>query len=399
MPAYYSPFTLMPSSSLTKSTVVIMAIASGLAVGSNYLIQPLIVDISRYFSLSPAFAGYFVTLSQIAYALGLIFIVPLSDLLNNRRCVAVLFVCTALSMFLASLAPKLSVLLLGLAGLGLFCVAAMILVPYAATLAAPEVRSKTVGNVMTGLLAGILLARTISGAIAQYFGWRAVFFIIGLTMLIMAFVLLKALPDSKPSAKQSYFSILLSVWKLQLHDKVLRTRSILGAINFGLFSIFWTSITLLLSHTPYHYSVGTIGLFGLLGACGVLGANLTGRLAKRSRWTFITLTCTFGHILAWGFLFLGSTHLWALIIGIILLDFLASAVHICNQTIIYRLEDAPRGRITAGYMTLYFIGGVIGSSLSAYAYGVGGWKTVCFYGAICACVMFLIAIFTRRVTD
>lgn len=263
MPAYYLPFTLMPSSSLTKSTVVIMAIASGLAVGSNYLIQPLIVDISRYFSLSPAFAGYFVTLSQIAYALGLIFIVPLSDLLNNRRCVAVLFVCTALSMFLASLAPKLSVLLLGLAGSGLFCVAAMILVPYAATLAAPEVRSKTVGNVMTGLLAGILLARTISGAIAQYFGWRAVFFIIGLTMLIMAFVLLKALPDSKPSAKQSYFSILLSVWKLQLHDKVLRTRSILGAINFGLFSIFWTSITLLLSHTPYHYSVGTIGLFGL----------------------------------------------------------------------------------------------------------------------------------------
>ncbi|WP_241199712.1 MFS transporter, partial [Erwinia billingiae] len=256
------------------------------------------------------------------------------------------------------------------------------LVPLAATLAAPEKRGKVVGTVMSGLLLGILLARTVAGGLAQLGGWRTVYWVASVLMVLMALALWRFLPRFKQSVPLNYGQLLNSIFSLYAHSPLLRTRAITGCLAFANFSVLWTSMAFLLASPPYGYSEGTIGLLGLVGAAGALAARQAGTLADKGK---ARLTTTVGlaiMLCSWGITALGSHSLIALIIGIILLDLAVQAVHITNQSVIYRQMHEARNRLTAGYMTSYFIGGAVGSLVSATAFQHAGWYGVCSAGAL-----------------
>lgn len=281
-------------------------------------------------------------------------------------------------------------MILGTALTGLFSVVAQLLVPMAATLASPEKRGKVVGTVMSGLLLGILLARTVAGLLASLGGWRTVYWVASALMVLLAFALWRGLPKLKQETHLNYPQLLGSIFSLFARDKLLRTRALLGCLTFANFSILWTSMAFLLSGAPFNYSEGTIGLFGLAGAAGALGARPVGGLADKGK---AHLTTTWGLVLlllSWVAIWYGHTSAIALIIGILVLDLMVQGVHITNQTVIYRVQPDARNRLTAGYMTSYFIGGAAGSLLSASAWQHAGWMGVCLAGGLLAAANLLV---------
>lgn len=388
--------TSQASRPLNASLVRLMALATGLSVASNYYAQPLLAVIARQVGLSTANAGYIVTTAQISYALGLLCLVPLGDLLERRRLIVVMTVFAAVGLAVSATAPGVFWLLAGTAITGLFSVVAQILVPFAATLAAPEQRGKVLGTVMSGLLLGILLARTVAGAIASLGSWRTVYGCAAFAMLVLALALSRALPVHQTSARLSYPRLLGSVWQLYREEPVFRLRSLLGALSFCAFAILWTSLTFLLSDAPYHYSPASIGLFGLVGAAGALAANQAGRLADRGKSGLTTTLGLLGMLLAWLGMSLAAHSLVLLIAGILLMDLAAQSVHISNQSQIYRLRPEARSRFTAGYMTCYFIGGSVGSSLAAAVYPHGGWVGVSLIATGVVAVALGVWLFSQR---
>ncbi len=369
------------SAPLTPALVRVMALAIGLAVAGNYYAQPLLPSIAKDMGISAATAGLIVTVAQLSYALGLLLIVPLGDLLERRRLIIIMTLLSAVGLFVMALAPNIMVFFVGTALAGLFSVVAQVLVPFAATLAAPENRGKVVGTVMSGMLLGILLARTVSGALAEFGGWHIVYWVGGVAMVLVALILARCLPRYHQSAGLSYPRLLLSVLGLLRDEPILRLRTFLGATVFGCFSVLWTSIAFLLAAPPFEFSESIIGLFGLVGAAGALSAIAAGRLADRgkgARTTLIGLLCL---LFSWLVLWFSPSSLVALVIGVLILDLAVQGVHISNQSVIYRLRPEARNRLTAAYMTCYFIGGATGSLASASAYGLFGWNGVVAVGA------------------
>jgi len=367
---------------LSPLLVAIMAAATGLAVASNYYAQPLLPTIARAFGLSAAGAGFIVTTAQLGYGLGLLFLVPLGDLLERRALVVGMSLLTAAGLFITASAPSIRVVLAGTALTGLFSVVVQVLVPFAASLAAPEERGKVVGTVMSGLLLGILLARTVAGALANLGSWRIVYWVGGTCMLLMAAVLRRALPRHLEPAGLSYPQLMRSVAALFREEPVLRLRALLGGCTFAAFSVLWTSMGFLLAAPPYGCSPGTIGLFGLAGVAGALAASGAGRMGDRGHGARVTGWGLGLLVVSWGFLALAGHSLAALLAGILLLDLTSQGVHISNQAAIYRIRPEARSRLTAGYMTAYFAGGAAGSLLSASAYQRAGWLGVVAVGTL-----------------
>ncbi len=366
-----------------------MAIATGLAVASNYYPQPLLETIARAFSLSVNQAGFIVTIAQLGYACGLMFIVPLGDMFERRNLIVLMTLLSAAGLLITAMAPTLTIMLVGTALTGLFSVVAQILVPLAATLAEPERRGKVVGLIMSGLLLGILLARTVAGALASLGGWRTVYWVASALMIVMALVLWRKLPKHEQKTDLNYGQLLKSIFSLFIHTPVLRTRALVGMFCFANFSILWTSMAFLLAGPAYQYSEGVIGLFGLVGAAGALAATRAGHLADKGK---AHLTTTVGLILlllSWAAIAYGQHSVISLILGIIVLDLSVQGVHITNQSVIYKSMPEARNRLTAGYMTTYFIGGAVGSLVSASAYQMAGWYGVSVAGTV-MCVLNLL---------
>ena len=369
---------------LSPALIVLMSIATGLAVASNYYAQPLLDTIANAFSLSINQAGFIVTAAQLGYAAGLLLLVPLGDMFERRSLIVFMTLLAAGGMVITALSQTLWVMILGTALTGLFSVVAQILVPLAATLAEPEKRGKVVGTIMSGLLLGILLARTIAGLLASLGGWRTVYWVASVLMVLMALALWRGLPKVKSETHLNYPQLLSSVFGLFIKNPLLRTRALLGCLTFANFSILWTSMAFLLASPPFNFSDGMIGLFGLAGAAGALGARPAGGFADKGK---AHLTTTIGLVLlllSWIATAMGQYSVIALIIGILVLDLTVQGVHITNQTVIYRMMPDARNRLTAGYMTSYFIGGAAGSVISASAYQHAGWNGVCAAGAIIA---------------
>lgn len=375
---------------LTSALVALMSVATGLCVASNYYIQPLLHTIAQHFDLSVALAGFIVTSAQLGYACGLLLLVPLGDMLERRGLIVGMMVLAAAGMVIIALSSSFPFLLLGTVITGLFSVAAQILVPLAATLAEPEKRGKVTGTVMSGLLLGILLARTVAGGLAQLGGWQTVYWVASVFMLLMAIALWRTLPRITPSVSLNYPQLLISLFRLYAADPVLRTRSVTGCLTFANFSILWTSMAFLLSATPYGFSEGEIGLLGLVGAAGALAARKAGSLADRGHAKLTTSAGLLLMLLSWAAIAWGAQQLVALIVGILVLDLAVQAVHITNQSVIYARQPEARNRLNAGYMTSYFIGGALGSLLSANAYHFAGWYGVCAAGATLTCLNLLI---------
>ncbi|MGV8900315.1 MAG: MFS transporter [Burkholderiaceae bacterium] len=367
---------------LSQALIAVMAMATGLAVASNYYAQPLLDTIAGVFSLSVNQAGFIVTAAQLGYALGLMFIVPLGDMFERRSLIVLMTLLTAGGMLITAMSSSVVWMIIGTALTGLFSVVAQILIPLAATLAAPQQRGKVVGTIMSGLLLGILLARTVAGVLASLGGWRTIYWVASALMVIMALILWRALPRYKEHSGLKYPQLLLSIFALFTSIPALRTRSLLGALSFANFSVLWTSMAFLLAAPPYGYSEAVIGLFGLVGAAGALAATRAGQLADQGKSRQTTTVGLLLLLISWVPIWLGQYSIAALIVGIIVLDLAVQAIHVTNQAMIYRVMPEARNRLTAGYMTCYFIGGALGSLISAGAYQYAQWTGVAIVGAV-----------------
>ncbi|RLM19342.1 transporter [Brenneria alni] len=375
---------------LSLSLTLIMSVATGLAVASNYYAQPLLETIARAFELSVNQAGFIVTAAQLGYAFGLLFLVPLGDMFERRMLIVSMTLLAAGGMLITASSTTLWSMITGTALTGLFSVVAQLLVPLAATLATPETRGKVVGTIMSGLLLGILLARTVAGALASLGDWRTVYWFASVLMVIMALILWRALPRLDQQNTLNYPQLLASIFRLFAASPLLRTRATLGCLVFANFSILWTSIAFLLAASPYHYSEGVIGLFGLAGAAGALAASRAGRRVDQGKARQTTIVGLALLLLSWLFVAFGIQSVLALLAGIIVLDLAVQGVHVTNQSVIYRMMPEARNRLTAGYMTLYFIGGALGSLISASAYQHWGWLGVCAAGSIISLLNLLV---------
>jgi len=354
----------------------LLAIACGVIVANLYYAQPLVGPISTAIHLPLASAGLIVTLTQIGYVVGLLFIVPLSDLIENRRLVVSALAVVICALIAVPLAYNAAFFLVAAMFIGLGSVAAQILVPYAAHLATEERRGQVVGNVMSGLLLGIMLARPIASLITDLWGWRAVFTLSAAITAILAGLLALVLPERKPSPSMNYGALLSSLWSLFKTKAVLRRRSLYQACLFGAFSLFWTVIPLWLS-SNFNLSQQGIALFALAGVAGAIAAPIAGRLADQG-WTKI-LTGAAIVIAAVSFLL---THIFkdqstislaVLVVAAITLDMAVSGNLVLGQRAIYALGSEIRGRVNGIFMAVFFIGGAIGSALGGWAYAYGGW--------------------------
>jgi len=365
---------------LTQAMVLLMAVATGLIIASNYYAQPLLHAIGNEYGLSEAGAAIIVTVAQSSYAVGLLLLVPLGDRLERRGLITSLTLIAAAGQALVAYGPGVGSILAGTAITGATSVVAQVMVPFAATLAAPQERGRVVGTIMSGLLLGILLGRTVSGFLSDLGDWRTVYQVAAVLLVFVAASLRWVLPRHAGTSTMSYFALLRSVGTLFVQEPLFRARSLIGALTFAQFSVLWTSLTFLLVSPPYGYSNSTIGLFGLAGAAGAAAARLFGRMADRGHANRSTRFGLWLLLLSWPLLWWGGVSVLGLLLGILLLDLAIQAVHVTNQTCIYRLQPEARSRLAAGYMTSYFIGGAAGSLASAAAYTHGGWLGVCILG-------------------
>ena len=382
---------------MSKRLVLLLALTCGAAVGNMYYAQPLLHTIGGAFGVSEGTAGFLITATQAGYVVGLVLLVPLGDLLERRRLITRALLVSAVALALAAAAPTFGVFALALAAVGITSAVAQIIVPMSSTLAEPRERGRVVGTVMSGLLIGILAARTVSGLLAAALGWRAVYVLAAAMMLALALTLRIALPRVPPTERLPYRSLMASVLRLVREEPVLRLRMALGAAAMGCFSVLWTSIAFLLSGAPYHYGSAAIGLFGLAGLAGALIAPVAGRLADHGRGRVTTTAMILVMLISWGLLALGKTSLAWLIIGIAVLDLGVQGLHISNQSAIYALRPEARSRLTTAYMVAYFIGGAALSAATSALYSSEGWGGVCVLGAATAVTALIVWVVAQAV--
>lgn len=390
-------FSKKVTSVMSPFMVFVFALSAGLAVANVYYAQPLLKLMAMEFKLPESAAGMIVTTTQIGYGLGLFFIVPLGDMLNRRLLITGQLLLLGAALLMIGLAHHRFFLFAGFALLGLFAVVTQVLVAYAATLAAPAIRGRVVGLVTSGVVIGILLARTISGVMADLAGWRSVYFLSAMLILVLATLLFRLLPaKDEQRIFISYPGLLKSVFQLFVNERVLLIRSLIAMFLFASFSTLWTSLVLPLSAPPLSFSPATVGLFGLVGVVGALGAARAGKLAdqgKGQRTTGIALSLL---TLSWLFIAFTTSSLWALVIGIVLLDLAVQAVHVTSQSLIYTLQPEARSRIVAGYMIFYAVGSAMGAILSTTIFAWAGWIGVCILGAGFSATALLLWYFTKR---
>lgn len=380
----------MNSPSLSRALILLMAVATGLAVASNYYAQPLLHSIAEQFGLSTASAGSIVIAAQLSYGAGLLLLAPLGDLFEQRRLIVIMTAISALGLVISACAPSLPWLILGTALTGLFSVVAQILVPLAATLSQPHQRGRAVGTLMSGLLLGILLARTAAGFMAEIGGWRSIYVLAAILMALSAIALYRSLPRHHNHAGMKYPALIGSVFRLFYEEPLLRLRSLLGLLSFSLFGLFWTPLAFLLAREPYHYSDAVIGLFGLAGAAGALSANWAGRLADRGKGSLGTTVGLVVLLLSWLPLGFAEHSLAALLVGVLLLDLAVQLVHVSNQNAVIALRPQARTRMNAGYITCYFIGGALGSLLGTQLLQHQGWMGIVVAGLMIGAVALLV---------
>lgn len=365
---------------LSKQFILILAIASGLSVANMYYNQPLLAEIGRTFHASSNAVGYVSMLTQIGYALGMLFFVPLGDIRERRTLISGLLIAVSLSLVGFATAQNLTWMYITSFAIGITTVVPQVIIPLSAELALPEERGKVIGTVMSGLFFGILLARTISGIIGDMFGWRAMYWIAAVVMLLLSLILYRLIPGTKPENNSSYTDLLKSMGRLIRKYTTLREASLIGACMFGGFSVFWTSLAFFLEGEPYHYSSSITGLFGLIGVAGAAGAPFIGRLADRVAPKKIVGMLLVVTLIAYGFFGLAGFTIWSLVAGVIILDLGVQGSQVSNQTRIYALEPAARSRINTVFMVSTFTGGAVGSTLGSYAWQHWGWSGVCLMG-------------------
>jgi predicted MFS family arabinose efflux permease len=375
---------------MRSSLVWIMAIASGATVANLYYNQPLLAVMAQDFHASAHTAGFIPMLTQIGYAVGILLFVPLGDLVERRRLIVTMLGATAGASALAALSPNMTWLIAASFGIGMTAIAAQVIVPFAAYLANPQDRGKVVGFVMSGLLIGILLARTVSGFVGATLGWQAMYWLVSGAMVVLAVILFQVLPESKPPLKTSYSDLMRSLLQLVTEQPILREASLIGALSFGAFSAFWSTLVFLLEDAPFHYGSEVAGLFGLVGVVGAVAAPFVGKLADRSSPKLTVgmgiTTTALSFLVFWG---LGH-QVWGLVVGVVLLDLGVQTTQISNQAGIYSLPPGIHSRLNALYIMFYFVGGALGSFLGAYGWSHWHWNGVCILSLLMLAIAFVV---------
>lgn len=365
-----------------------MAAACGASAANIYYNQPLLGDFARDFHASDFRAGLVATAAQVGYGVGLLFFVPLGDGVDRRRLVLILTLACAVALAGTALAPSLGALIAMQFVVGICAMAAQLLIPLAVDLTPPELRGRTIGTLMSGLLAGILLARTVGGFVGEHFGWRAMFGLASAMMIVLAALLARGLPHAPaPAERIRYLALMRSLPGLLRAHPRLWDASFVSAVSFGTFIGFWTVLSFLMADRGR--GAGEAGAFGIVGLIGALGAPLAGRLSDR-RGTSFTIACalvltiaSFGLMWAWA-------TMAGLIVGVLAMDLGVQSIQVAGQSTVMSLSPAARARLNTLYMVARFAGGAIGSAVAAALWTTYRWPGVC-CGAIVALSVGLIA--------
>jgi predicted MFS family arabinose efflux permease len=361
--------------------VALLAVACGMTVANLYYAQPLLSSLREYFGISAAAAGGLITLTQVGYVAGMLFVVPLGDRLEKRRLVTALLAVTTVALLVAGLATNFPMLLIASLVSGATSVVAQILVPFAASLAPDESRGRIVGRVMSGLLTGILLSRTVSSLVSDVAGWRVVYLGSAVLMTVLALSLRSSLPQHAPTTSASYRNVLRSTLELVRTHPVLVRRGLYQAAMFGAFSAFWTTISFVLTGSPFRFSPIGIGVFALVGAAGAAVAPLAGRWADHGHTRRTTGISFVVAALALVLAGIGGHSIIALAVAAVLLDMAVQTTLILGQHTVYQLDPDSRARLNSVFIAIFFAGGALGSELSSITYHAGGWGAVTVFSA------------------
>ncbi|WP_242222207.1 MFS transporter [Bacillus cereus group sp. BfR-BA-01380] len=369
---------------ISAGLTILLATACGIIVANLYYAQPLVGLISSAIGLSASSAGLIVTLTQIGYVVGLLFLVPLGDIVENRKLVVISLLLSAVALTAIVFVKHGILFLVASFFIGLGSVAAQVLVPFASYLASEATRGLVVGNVMSGLLLGIMLSRPISSLVADIWGWNAIFALSAVVIVLLAIILSKVLPTRRLMANTNYTALLGSMWQLLRTTPILRRRAIYHACVFGTFSLFWTTVPLLLSSPTFHFSQKAIALYALVGIAGAIAAPIGGRLADRG-WTRMATGIALAIVIASLLLPLmirssSPVGIAVLVVAAILLDMGVSANLVLSQRLIFSLEPEIRSRLNGLFMAIFFLGGAVGSSIGGWAYASGGWSAALWMG-------------------
>jgi predicted MFS family arabinose efflux permease len=362
--------------------MLLLAVAAGISVANLYYAQPLAASMAATLGVSSAALGSALAATQIGYALGMVLLVPLGDGRERRRVIVTTLLAAAPPLLLVAGARNVAMLALSSLLVGVASSVPQMILPYAVELAPIADRGRVVGTVMSGLLAGILLSRTASGALGALFGWRLVFVIAAAAMLVLAATLRALLPPQEPATALGWGTIvrsLASVWSTQ---PTLRRRAFVGALGFASFSVFWSTLSFHLQRIGY--GSATAGTFGIVGIAGVLVGPMAARRATGDNPSRLNVAALLVLALSFVVFFLFRASLLTLGAGVVLLDAGVQASHLTNQTVVFGLAPELRSRLNALYMVFYFAGGALGTALASVAWALGGWSAVCLLGAVLA---------------
>lgn len=388
--------TLKESGGLPASILWTLAIVAGISVANLYYNQPLLNMIRHELGISEFKTNLISMVTQIGYALGLLFIVPLGDLYQRKKIIITNFTILILALLTIAVAPGIHLILIASLLTGICSVMPQIFIPIASQFSSPKNKGRNVGLVVSGLLTGILGSRVISGLVGELFGWREMYYIAAGLMLICSIVVMRVLPEIQPNFKGTYGGLMKSLVSLLKKYPELRIYSIRAALAFGAFLAMWSCLAFKMGGAPFYAGSNVIGMLGLCGIAGALSASLVGKYVRKvgvRRFNFIGCGLI---LLAWILFFLGENSYFWIIVGIILIDIGMQCIQLSNQTSIFELNPGASNRINTIFMTTYFIGASTGTFLAGTFWQSYGWHGVVGTGIVLTIGSLLITIFTKK---
>lgn len=381
---------------LKQWQVMFMAVCTGLIVANIYYCQPLVVMIAKEFGVAESKAGTITFFTQLGYALGLLFFVPLGDKLERRSQIIGTTLLAVISLAVAAISTSLAMLSVASLMIGCTSIVPQLILPLAAHLSPADRRGKIIGIVMSGLLVGILLSRTLSGFIGAWLGWRAMFWIAAAISATLACLMRLVFPVSRPSFSGNYGSLMRSLLTLIKEQPVLREASAINALGFASFGMFWTTMVLHLSNPPFHFQSDKIGMFGLAAVMGALIAPLIGGSADKGNPRVAIGYGLLIILVSYALFYFFGNSITGMVIGIVLLDLGQQSMHVSNQARVYALLPEARNRLNTVYMTASFVGTSMGSAIGLWVWDIGAWTAVCITGGILISLALIIYAATYR---
>ncbi|MFC9440540.1 MFS transporter [Nocardia sp. NPDC057030] len=384
---------------VTRSQRFVLALVCAVAVSTIYAIQPVLEAAGLSLGLARGSLGWLVAAGQVGYFAGLVLLVPLGDVLNRRRLIAVHLLLTAAGAAIVAVAPNGAIAVVGLAVAGLFAVVVQVTVAYVAAVSAPDQRGRNIGAVTSGVVIGILGVRVLAGLLGDTVGWRAVYALLAVLCVVLAGTVRATLdPDSRTSGTR-YVQVLASMGRLVRTDRLFLSRGLITFFLFASFGTLWSGLALPLGSDPWNFGTTQIGLFGVVGLAGALGAARAGRWADSGRAQAITGSALVLLAASWLFIARAGATLWLLIIGIIVLDFAVQAVHVSSQHLLTAAHPDHASSVIGAYMAFYSLGSALGAITTTWAYSNWGWSAACWVGAaysLAALILWGLGQITRR---